>query len=80
MLDPAARIAGSPLLPGAVLSVGGAALWGVLRSISDATSEDMSAAWARHGFVAMPPSAMRASLTVFLSMSRATAAEASANS
>ncbi|HEV7680078.1 MAG TPA: ATP-dependent DNA ligase [Candidatus Dormibacteraeota bacterium] len=32
-----------------VLSVGGAALWGVLRSIGDATSEDMSAAWARHG-------------------------------
>ena len=32
-----------------VLSVGGAALWGVLRWISDATAEEMSAAWARHG-------------------------------
>ena len=32
-----------------VLSLGGAALWGVLREISGAGSEDMSAAWARHG-------------------------------
>jgi DNA ligase-1 len=32
-----------------VLSLGGAALWGVLQSISEATSEEMSAAWARHG-------------------------------
>lgn len=32
-----------------VLSVGGAALWGVLRELSGATVEEMSAAWARHG-------------------------------
>ena len=32
-----------------VLSVGGAALWSVLTSISSATPEEMSAAWARHG-------------------------------
>ncbi len=32
-----------------VLSVGGAALWGVLQGISGATPEEMSAAWARHG-------------------------------
>ena len=32
-----------------VLSLGGAALWGVLQQLSGATSADMSAAWARHG-------------------------------
>jgi len=32
-----------------VLSLGGAALWGVLTAISSASSEQMSAAWARHG-------------------------------
>ncbi len=32
-----------------VLSVGGAALWGVLREISGASPEEMSTAWARHG-------------------------------
>ncbi|HXA29759.1 MAG TPA: ATP-dependent DNA ligase [Candidatus Angelobacter sp.] len=32
-----------------VLSLGGAALWGVLQSLSGATAEEMSAAWARHG-------------------------------
>jgi DNA ligase-1 len=32
-----------------VLSVGGAALWSVLRELSGASAEEMSAAWARHG-------------------------------
>jgi DNA ligase 1 len=32
-----------------VLSVGGAALWGVLTRLSGAAPEEMSAAWARHG-------------------------------
>jgi len=32
-----------------VLSVGGALLWDVLRGLSGATAEEMSAAWTRHG-------------------------------